>query len=234
MRRGSRPLATSPGKPADDRYLRACGMATSHAGTGGQPRAQNRVSRARYPMPSGQFADARIRQLARLNAWSLAMGLTSDTAQPRRISVLASRLMLRPGRCSSACSRDAGDRRRHPRRGETPWRTEQRTRWITWMSRPSVDVGRFTHNPEVAGSNPAPATRQNGLGSLISETVFCYLRPNSWSHPRPIAGRFARGSTVCGLSGIVTDTRSGRGRIQCAWHRERVEPQRRAGRCSCR
>jgi len=29
-----------------------------------------------------------------LNAWSLAMGLTSDTAQPRWIGVLASRLVL--------------------------------------------------------------------------------------------------------------------------------------------
>src|SRR5690349_21140107 len=35
---------------------------------------------------------------------------------------------------------------------------EQRTRWTTWTLRPSVDGGRFTHNPEVAGSNPAPAT----------------------------------------------------------------------------
>src|SRR6266581_3020540 len=40
---------------------------------------------------------------ARLNAWSLAMGLTSDTAQPRRIGVLASRLVPRAGvGCSSA------------------------------------------------------------------------------------------------------------------------------------
>jgi hypothetical protein len=61
-------------------------------------------------------------------------------------------------RCSNGCSRDAVDRRRDPRRGETPRGTEQRTRWTTWTRRPSVDGDRFTHNPEVAGSNPAPAT----------------------------------------------------------------------------
>ena len=77
----------------------------------------------------------------------------------RWIGVPAGRLVLRAGvGCSSACSRDAVDRRRHLRRGETPWRMEQRTRWTTWTLRPSVDGGRFTHNPEVAGSNPAPAT----------------------------------------------------------------------------
>ena len=34
-------------------------------------------------------------------------------------------------RCSDGCSRDAVDRRRDPRRGETPRRMEQRTRWTT-------------------------------------------------------------------------------------------------------
>ena len=43
----------------------------------------------------------------------------------------------------------------------------------------------MAHNPEVAGSNPAPATRQNGLGNIVSGAVFCYLRPNFWSHPLP-------------------------------------------------
>jgi hypothetical protein len=33
---------------------------------------------------------------------------------------------------------------------------EQRTRWTTWTLRPSVDGDRFTHNPEVEGSNPSP------------------------------------------------------------------------------
>jgi len=45
---------------------------------------------------------------------------TTQAAQPRRIGVLASRLVLRAGvGCSSACSRDAVDRQRHPRHGET-------------------------------------------------------------------------------------------------------------------
>ena len=37
------------------------------------------------------------------------------------------------------------------------------------------DARRTAHNPEVAGSNPAPATRQNGFGIMDSEAVFCYL-----------------------------------------------------------
>ena len=104
------------------------------------------------------------------------MGLTSDTAQPCRIGVLASRLALTAGSgLSSACSKDAVDRRHHLRRGETPWGMEQGTRWNTWTRRVCVDGDRLTHNPEVAGSNPAPATRQNGPGSIVSGAVFCYL-----------------------------------------------------------
>ncbi len=37
------------------------------------------------------------------------------------------------------------------------------------------DVRRSAHNPEVAGSNPAPATWENGLGSIVSGAVFGYL-----------------------------------------------------------
>jgi hypothetical protein len=37
------------------------------------------------------------------------------------------------------------------------------------------DGARLAHNPEVAGSNPVPATRQNGPGSIVSGAVFCYL-----------------------------------------------------------
>ena len=37
------------------------------------------------------------------------------------------------------------------------------------------DSDRLAHNPEVAGSNPAPATRQNGFGIMDSGVVFCYL-----------------------------------------------------------
>jgi hypothetical protein len=39
---------------------------------------------------------------------------------------------LTASRCSSACSRDSMGRRRDPRRGETPWRAEQRGHWTTW------------------------------------------------------------------------------------------------------
>jgi hypothetical protein len=64
--------------------------------------------------------------------------------------------------CSSACSKDAADKQRHLRRSETPRRMGQRTRWTTCTLRPSVDEGRFTHNPEVEGSNPSPATKARG------------------------------------------------------------------------
>ena len=60
--------------------------------------------------------------------------------------------------CSNACSRDAVDRRRDQGRGETLRPIEQGTRWTTWTRRVCVDGDRLTHNPEVAGSNPAPAT----------------------------------------------------------------------------
>jgi hypothetical protein len=54
----------------------------------------------------------------------MAMSLTGDTAQPRRIGVLASRLVLTAG---VGCSRGAVDRQRDPGHGETPRRVEQRT-----------------------------------------------------------------------------------------------------------
>jgi hypothetical protein len=65
-------------------------------------------------------------------------------------------LVLMAASCSSACSRDAVDRQRDPGHGETPRRVEQRTFGSTWTRRVCVDGGRFTHNPEVAGSNPGP------------------------------------------------------------------------------
>jgi hypothetical protein len=76
--------------------------------------------------------------------------------------------------CSNACSKDAVDRQRDPRRGETLRRLVQRTRWTTWTRRVSVDGDRFTHNPEVAGSNPAPATSFRRSRPFPSqERAFC-------------------------------------------------------------
>ena len=65
-------------------------------------------------------------------------------------------IVLMVTRCSSTCSRDARDSQRDPRRGETPRRGDQCGRSTTKTPRVSADKGRFTHNPEVAGSNPAP------------------------------------------------------------------------------
>jgi hypothetical protein len=47
-------------------------------------------------LPRSLIFDRADNRSARLNAWSLAMGLASDTAQPRRIG-RASRLVLRAG-----------------------------------------------------------------------------------------------------------------------------------------
>ena len=76
--------------------------------------------------------------------------------------------------CSNACSRDAVDRRRDQGRGETLRPIEQGTRWTTWTRRVCVDGDRLTHNPEVAGSNPAPATSFRRSGPFPSrERAFC-------------------------------------------------------------
>ena len=60
--------------------------------------------------------------------------------------------------CSSVCSRDAVDRESGARRRETPRLPVQSGSWTTWTRRTFVDDGRLTHNPEVGGSNPPPAT----------------------------------------------------------------------------
>ena len=60
--------------------------------------------------------------------------------------------------CSSVCSRDAMDRGSGARRRETARLPVQDGCRTTWTSGTVVDDGRLTHNPEVAGSNPAPAT----------------------------------------------------------------------------
>jgi hypothetical protein len=50
------------------------------------------------------------------------------------------------------------DRGSGARRRETPRLPVQDGCRTTWTSGAFVDAGRLTHNPEVAGSNPAPAT----------------------------------------------------------------------------
>ena len=108
----------------------------------------------------------------------------------RRINVPDGLLVRMAARCSSGCSRDAVDRRRHPGRGETPRRGEQRGYWTTWTRRVCVDGGRFTHNPEVAGSNPAPATKFAGQRPLpIMEGAFCMCRVHGIVHEASEEGR---------------------------------------------
>ena len=64
-----------------------------------------------------------------------------------------------PHPCGSVCSTDAMDRGSDARRRETPRLPVQDGCRTPWTSGTIVDGGRLTHNPEVAGSNPAPATR---------------------------------------------------------------------------
>src|SRR5690242_7375677 len=103
---------------------------------------------------------------------NLALRLASATRplKPARSCSFAADTFARP--CSSVCSTDAMDHGSGARRRETPRLPVQDGCWTRWTSGAFVDVGRLTHNPEVAGSNPAPATRQNGSGDIASGAVF--------------------------------------------------------------
>jgi hypothetical protein len=80
--------------------------------------------------------------------------------KPARACSLAADTFARA--CSSACSRDAMDQGSGARRQETPRLPVQDSCRTTWTSGTIVDDGRLTHNPEVEGSNPAPATKARG------------------------------------------------------------------------
>src|SRR5271165_1232934 len=54
----------------------------------------------------------------------------------------------------------------------------------------SSSVARWAHNPEVAGSNPAPATKFAGQGPLpIMEGAFCMCRVHGIVHEASEEGR---------------------------------------------
>jgi len=69
--------------------------------------------------------------------------------------------------------RDSGERWR-----ETPWLPAQSRCRTTWTAGTIVDDGRLTHNPEVAGSNPAPAT------SFRRSRPFSYREEGLWRFRR--------------------------------------------------
>jgi len=53
-----------------------------------------------------------------------------------------------------------------------------------------VDVDRFTHNPEVEGSNPSPATKFAGQRPLpVTEGAFCVRRVHRIVHEASEEGR---------------------------------------------
>jgi hypothetical protein len=75
---------------------------------------------------------------------------------------------------SSVCSRDVVDRESGARRRETPQLPAQSRCWTTWTGWAFVDADRLTHNPEVAGSNPAPAISfRRSKPFPIKERAFC-------------------------------------------------------------
>ena len=82
-----------------------------------------------------------------------------------------------PHPCGSVCSTDAMDRGSDARRRETPRLPVQDGCRTPWTSGTIVDGGRLTHNPEVAGSNPAPATKLRGRIRTRIRPLAFYLRP---------------------------------------------------------
>ena len=115
---------------------------------------------------------------------------------------------LRSMICARICAQDAVGRVRHGRR-PTPSRTS-RTRPPRSTGRPETarDARRMAHNPEVAGSNPAPAT------SLRSSRPFPD-RERAFGVPGTVVKRvprtgFARSGSETGWHGMRQPGRSGR------------------------
>jgi hypothetical protein len=73
------------------------------------------------------------------------------------------------------------DRGSGARRRETPRLPVQDGSGTRWTSGTVVDDGRLTHNPEVAGSNPAPATKARGPFSN-REMAFCMWFVHGFVH----------------------------------------------------
>jgi hypothetical protein len=115
-------------------------------------------------------------------------------------------------RCSNACSRDSVDMRRDPGRGETPRGGEQRTRWTTWTRRVSVDGDRFSHNPEVEGSNPSPATsfRRSSPFSYQGEGLLRAGRCSKTCSSNSVAWRLVARRGETGRHGMRQPGRGGR------------------------
>ena len=82
------------------------------------------------------------------------------------------------------------DRESGARRRQTPRFRTQSGCWTTRTGWAFVDVGRLTHNPEVAGSNPAPATKLAGQRPLpMMEEAFCLCRVHGIVHEASEEGR---------------------------------------------
>jgi hypothetical protein len=138
---------------------------------------------------------------------NLALRLASATCplKPACSCSFAADTFARP--CSSVCSRDAMDQGSGARRRETPRLPVQDGCWTRWTSGAFVDAGRLTHNPEVAGSNPAPATSfRRSRPFPIRERAFCV--------PGAVAKRVAATVLHAALQG---DRGDGVTRDETAW-----------------
>ena len=134
---------------------------------------------------------------------NLALRLASATCplKPACSCSFAADTFARP--CSSVCSRDAMDQGSGARRRETPRLPVQDGCWTRWTSGAFVDAGRLTHNPEVAGSNPAPATNfRRSRPFPIGERAFC------------VTGNVTKGACRCGMP--WPDRRDGLARSETA------------------
>jgi len=74
-----------------------------------------------------------------------------------------------------------------------------------------VDEGRLSHNPEVAGSNPAPATKFAGQRPLlIMEGAFCACRVHGIVHEASEEGRRGGWGGEAYPADVVRDAGGGR------------------------
>jgi len=151
--------------------------APAEAETGAEPPPGPSCPRRRYLSASRSLCRRRwllgsLRRSRRLSGGVVL--LTRAVTFYRAAATAARATTLAAAPCSSVCSRDSVDRESGARWRETPWLPGQSRYRTPWTRGTFVDDGRLTHNPEVAGSNPAPATNfRSSRPFPITERAFC-------------------------------------------------------------
>jgi hypothetical protein len=149
------------------------------------------------PVTIAEAGAARGDRLVRIAAgrarWSEAAWLL------RMTGCAAARRVIGMGACQRICQRDpagrawAGETSRDRRRW--PARVGQGQDGPSETARDGGDRGRMSHKPEVAGSNPAPATKTQFRGPFRAwkGPLVCRILTGSWSTPpRLRPGRSSR------------------------------------------